>query len=174
MKFRGKAISGSSMLLVLGVVFVATVIVAAALSNTLFTVNTRDAKSVPIELTMSDGSGAYQYWDVTGDAWVGETYDMAVTATTSWVGDYILVVTVDATDVLTGTEVTMTYKTPGGTEYSTIDLWEITDGTLSYALPSQKATGTGYAPAVFEFTIKINSEISGIVVSFEAIDANAP
>jgi hypothetical protein len=180
MKFRGKVISGSSLLLIMGVVFMASVVVvSAALATTLNAQNMRSAKSIPMSLTMTDGPGTDPYWDVNGDAWVNEVYDMKVTATTNWVGSYNLIVKVDAAEALTGSEVTMTYKAPGESTFTTIDLdgpasvhWTVTDGVLSFTLPAEEAIGTGYT-ADFEFTIVINSEINSVLVSFDAVEAVA-
>jgi len=74
----------------------------------------------------------------------------------------------------------MTYMAPGDSVFTTIDLdgvssqhWDVTEGVLSIMLPdAETATGTGYT-ADFEFTIVINDEVAGVLVSFDAVEAVA-
>jgi len=174
MKYKGKVISGSSLLTILGVICFATLVVSAALIATMVSTTGRNVVTTPMTLTTPNivGSPDYPNWGDTGDALVGTTYDQGLHVVSTWSGTYAITIIISAGRALVATDVTVGYKLPDtntGTISNSGNVWTVdtthtgfTYNTLTYVLPTQ----TYSAAADYAFTIMVNNAASLVVMNF--------
>lgn len=173
MKFRGKAISGTSLIVSLGVIFAVTTIVAAIALSSMVSTAPRNVVQVPITLEIrADTENTYSDWLTAGDAIANQTYDFKVYANATWVGNYALNLTVSSTDTnLIADDVTIAYKIGNAAEFTVISGWGTTTNDLTFDLPEQTSAVEPMYAETYYFTIKVNKPISGVHLDFEALSS---
>jgi len=168
---KGKKITASSLLTLLGVLCFGTILVTAAVIGGL-TLASKNIVAAPLTLTtVALPVSNNTVWTNGMDGLAGVTYEtgLHIAESSTWTGNYAITIAIDAaTDLNITNSVTVTYNTHGMDDtWTTITPWVATSGTLSFILPSATATGSGYTNDYY-FTIMVPFATSGVVISFTA------
>lgn len=173
MKHKGKAIAGSNLLMILGVLCFGTLLVAATVLSGTLSTPARSVVETPMTLTAEDVLGTHENWSNSGSALVGVTYDQGLNVSSTWSGAYQITITISGARDLVASDVTVGYTLPDSTT-GTIDTganaWTVNGAanpdTLSFVLPMQTATAGVYSHYVF--TITVNAAVNNVIMTFNA------
>ncbi len=174
MKFRGKVITGSSLLMVLGVLCSVTVVASSLVLLSLpVSTTSNNVVAKPISLDLTNSGGGFAPWPTT-DAIQGQQYGQNVTASTTstWTGSYQIQMTITVTGTISVADFAVSYTLPGGSSSTALASgdWTHTTSTMTALLPAQTDTGTPYS-ALYHLTIQVNGAYTDCVIGFQAVQA---
>ena len=174
MKFRGKAITGTSLLMVLGVVCFASIIVSATALVFLSMSDSNGPTVVGFPLTATaqgstdDSQSEYGAWGTS--AIPGNTYTDGVKIAGTYTGDYSIEITITSTVTISNADISMTYLKGDSGSYNAVGVFSGSGTTtMTAVIHGEVASGVVNTNYNFLVNLEASAPAGTYTISYVAI-----